>query len=299
MVKTLKYCFVFFTLLFFSACEKIEHPYVKENKPCEVCDTNFVFSGNLQTTKNALIEEFTGHTCVNCPSGTAEIRNLQNIFGDKLISVGIHGGSTFAQPQNNINGKYKTDFRTQYGIDVEQYFQVNSIPVGMVNRMDYSSNHLKGKTLWNAAVQNVTSQNADVSLRHNIHYDEPSKSICINTEIKFIKQLNGNYNLIHYLVEDSIVDWQYNDHLLGDPAYGDGDVANYVHRHVLRAVYGNDLWGRNFAQGIVAAGTVFYDLSSFCTIKAIWNVQHLKVVSFVFDNQSKEIVQVIETKAFH
>ena len=48
----------------------------------------------LQTSRNVLIEDFTGQRCVNCPLAAQEAALIQQTFGEgRAIVVALHGGS--------------------------------------------------------------------------------------------------------------------------------------------------------------------------------------------------------------
>ena len=108
---------------------------------CDVVDQPFK-GGTIDTTsseqrRNVLIEDFTGHRCKNCPKASKEIANLVDAFGDdRIIGLAIHAG-----PGNftGTNTDYPTDFTTQEGKAVQNFFGTNFLPVGMVNRENWTA----------------------------------------------------------------------------------------------------------------------------------------------------------------
>lgn len=46
----------------------------------------------VDALRYTLIEDFTGQNCPNCPTATAFIESLEEIYGDQLVCVGIHSG---------------------------------------------------------------------------------------------------------------------------------------------------------------------------------------------------------------
>ena len=83
------------TAILFFSCDRIEGPYMvpSENEPVTVTfpdlDVNSVY-------RKVLIEEFTGHRCMNCPTGHQKLEELHERFGDTLVAVGMHVGSLAA-----------------------------------------------------------------------------------------------------------------------------------------------------------------------------------------------------------
>lgn len=70
-------------------------------------------SQNLVSTlpelKNALIEEYTGMYCSNCPPAHREIRRIMKADPGRVFAIGIHQGY-FAEP-----GAGDSDYRTPFG----------------------------------------------------------------------------------------------------------------------------------------------------------------------------------------
>ncbi|MFW6019944.1 MAG: hypothetical protein ACOCPM_05120, partial [Bacteroidales bacterium] len=69
------------TMIFFNSCDQIDPPY-KENITFE----------NKDTVRNVVLEEFTGHLCVNCPSAGAIIHDMKDTYGENLIVISVHAG---------------------------------------------------------------------------------------------------------------------------------------------------------------------------------------------------------------
>ena len=59
--------------------------------------------------------------------------------------------------------------------------------------------------------------------------------------VKALKNVDGEYNIVIAITEDSIVDWQKN---------GSYDDSVYVHNHVLRAII-NNTWGENLKLSLI------------------------------------------------
>src|SRR3954466_14723253 len=92
-------------VIFFNSCDKIDGPY---SEPVTI-DTS---SGTA--VRKVLIEEYTGHTCIGCPSAHAEGERLQSLNGNRVIIMAIHSGP-FAKPSPHVDHSYEYDFRTQEG----------------------------------------------------------------------------------------------------------------------------------------------------------------------------------------
>ena len=77
------------------------------------------------TTKNVLIEDFTGMNCINCPNAAEEIHKIQAAYGaEKIIAVAVHG------EMPGLSGPLANDLGTEYF----NHWGVETLPIGMVDR---------------------------------------------------------------------------------------------------------------------------------------------------------------------
>jgi len=92
----------------FQSCDKIDAPYLVKQE----CDN----PNPQQATRKVVLEEFTGHTCVNCPTASAVAHNLANIYEDQLVLISVHAGA-YSEPES---GDFSYDFRTSTGNELDQ-----------------------------------------------------------------------------------------------------------------------------------------------------------------------------------
>lgn len=225
-----------------------------------------------------LLEEFTGHTCINCVPATKEVVRLDSIYGDQLIPLAIHTGN-FAEPFPPSFGKYTTDFRIKGGSD-EEYrdaFGVESYPRGIVSRV---SDKVSSKDSWQSELSQIKDDPALAILEVKNYYSALSNVVRIQIDIEWLQDLSGAYSLQVYLVEDNIIDWQKN---------GNIDIENYNHRHVLRKVV-NGTWGKSLNQAISGETQSIQYITS---VDENWKSEDLESVVFIFnsDVNSYEIIQ--------
>lgn len=271
---------LFFISLVFISCEKIEVPLEKKNTIDTIqvvkYDTTFGFYNNAK--RIILLEDFTGHTCPNCPAAAVKAKELKNIYPDQLALIALHAGF-FALPQTNADGSFKTDFRTPEG---EEYvspsgFAVQAYPAGMISRLKTGNNYIYDLLDWESKILEIKDLAPIFKINLLNLYNDSLKSL--KTEIKIIKNfsISSNYKISVYLIEDDIIDWQVD---------GTSIKPTYQHDHVLRKVF-NGTWGEevNFTG----------DTASFTYQNAIagnWNRTHCEVVAFVWDANTKEVFQV-------
>ena len=119
-----RFFYVIIATIFMNSCEVIEGPYM--NGTIDPIDTT-----NNVYVKNILIEDFTGHTCKNCPDAARELDAIHDVYGSQIIGLAIHAGQTFARPypidpSGNPDEKFIYDFRTSWGEELDGFFQVSA-----------------------------------------------------------------------------------------------------------------------------------------------------------------------------
>jgi hypothetical protein len=271
--------FIFIAYVF-GSCDKIEAPYLEKG-----VDT----STAVGKVRKVLVEDYTGHTCGNCPRAAEMLDTLKSLYGEKIISFAVHAGTAFSPPQKGP--KYMYDFRTDAGTEWDNFFGISKVgnPNGMVNRTGYSQQHIKYHTDWSTAIGAVINTPPDVYITISNKYDAASKSVTSTVTTSFLTSQNGEFKLQVVLTEDSIVKWQ------KDYSKEPSDIENYVHRHALRGVL-NSTWGESIVNGPIDKSVAAIKKSYSITLKDDWNVAKCTVVAFVYNAATYEVLQAEEMK---
>ncbi|MBL7946026.1 MAG: Omp28-related outer membrane protein [Flavobacteriales bacterium] len=239
--------------------------------------------------RKVLLEDITGHRCNNCPRAARIAQALKDdLYGENLILVGVHAGG-FAPPYAPIgDGFYDSDHRTPDGISYQQAFSVSFFPAGLISRRSFASSDIVSEGSWGAAVSEIIGQPSAFDLSIDTIIIEGG-SVSATIDLSFVEDVEGDHNLVVYLVEDHVVDWQL------DSEATPPDVENYDHRHMLRANL-NGTWGQPVVTGSVAAGqTVTVNLPAYA-LNPAWNTANLYLVAWVYNTTSDEVMQAEERK---
>lgn len=256
---------------------------------CDVIDDPLKDGGvinppsNDTVYRNVLIEDFTGHRCKNCPKASKAIEQITDLYGDRVVAIGIHSGpSEFTAP---LAPDYPTDFRTADGDAIASFFGgVPAQPIGMVSRIDYTGtgiSHFKLYNSWAGEAAALVDQLAIAKIEATGSVS--GSNVETDATVTFIGDQNGTYKVAIYLVENDIVAPQ----LLPD----DTRDANYVHHNVLRKAITQPM-GDALASGAISDSTSF-DVNYTTALDASWNTSNLKVICVVIDDSNQEIMQVI------
>jgi len=278
------------------SCDKVSNPIPDMVALNVNCDTVINITETPSALRNVLIEDFSGHKCPNCPDAAAEANAIHANVGNRVITVTIHPDPNIMTSFTSLvkespagSGSYETVWYIPAGGEIMNFFgDPGYIPVGMINRVNNGANTYKyfDFNVWNTAVTAELTKPLEISLVNKVT-ELTDGTICGQARAEFLSTLTGDYRMVHYLVEDSISDYQLD---------GSTTLPNYTHRHVLRSVAGGTIWGSIIATGTSVAGTVYEEFFSFDTGSFdVVDPNNLIVISYVYDDVTKEIMQVVET----
>ena len=282
-----KYLAILSSILIIISCDVEEGPFITD------------YNSYINPDKKVLIEDFTGHICPNCPNAARELDAIHDIYGDQIIGMALHVSTAFARPySNNQAPNFQYDFRTDWGNELDNFYGISTVglPRGMVNRIGYPDNHKLGKDEWASAVAEELKK--DIDFKISISSDE--NSIFITSEVQ--NNINSDYNLSVCLTENNIINWQKD---------GQENVEDYQHNHVLRTVLVDESLSNNsnYIAGQQIEKTINYNLLAleqyninYSTNTAEagngnagdWNASNMSVIAYIYNTNTKEIVQVEE-----
>lgn len=289
-ILKIKFAFILLTAFVFSfcSCDYIEAPYTEINDVDTVLCPPQDFESVTNHTRKILVEDYTGHTCGNCPRAAETAASLINTYGEQVVVMSVHVGF-FAQPKNNPDSSYAADYRTEFGNELNTFFgnDAAGLPNGMVNRkpMGGSSPILSYNSWTSAANAEVAlAPVADIYIKPQ--YNQAENTACADVKVEFLSALSGEYKLSVFLTEDSVINWQ------KDYAASPSDIQNYVHRHMLRTSF-NGTWGEIIGTAPVTSGTS--DIKRYSiALNSAWNSEHLHIVAFVYNTATYEVIQAEE-----
>jgi hypothetical protein len=271
-------------LFFLASCDTVKDPI----PPQDPGNGN----GDGPVLRRILLEDFTGHLCNNCPQATATGLQLQELYEDRVVLVGVHAGpSNFVAPLDpSPDGSYTTDFRTEAGNTYATTYGVNFLPVGMISRRTINGTRLHSHNAWAERVASVVEEEAAFDMWFSeLNYDNGSGSVSGQVKVAVLQPTTGVHNLTIYLTEDHVVDWQLNS------AVTPPNVPDYEHRHVLRANL-NGTWGEELIATSANTGdTLTYQIEE-QAVSNSWNMANCSLVAYIYQTTNDEVLQVVEKK---
>jgi hypothetical protein len=259
------------------SCDSIEEPYLDLVR----IDT----SGGTVTGKRVIIlEEYTGHKCVNCPEAAELAHNLKLANNGQIVLVSVHAG-WFATP--DATGHYTTNFSTTEGEEMNSYFGILSNPAATINRNTFDSKKVLTPDKWESAINQELAKEPEANLEIEATYNATSRELGIVVNSEFIKAVSGDILLAVGITESNIIAAQKNN----NPAVGaTPDIFDYSHQHVLRAMV-NGTWGQTVKTGGAAIGeTTTTELSY--VLPEGWNHANCAVFAYLSyaDGTNKYVV---------
>lgn len=202
--------------------------------------------GTEPTGKNALIEEFTGIQCQNCPDGHRIAAALSVLHPEEVYSVAIHAGD-FSNPRPG-----QPNFVTETGKAVHDYFGVSSYPCAVINRQKYDANYITSRASWGAACRQVLKEESPVNLWSSCSFNPDTNILTVEVEGYYTADMS----------DPRLNVWLLQSEIKG-PQSGGGMGEEYLHRHMLRDRLAGDEFGEVLSEktaGEYFARTYSYEL---------------------------------------
>ena len=274
-----------------SGCDKVDQPMnITVETIKDITDTLFFTDSISVSERQVLLEEFTGHLCVNCPEASLEVHEWIEFYEHRLVAYGIHAGS-LATPQPS--GEYTGDFTNPDGDKIFGFYGLPPNPSATVNRAVYNNNqvfYFIGGGVENAVTAEFAKPSlVDLKLK-NTYYPNLN-TIVIDVVINFKEQVGSTYKLAVMIAEDHIVAPQKNNIEEIGPV---PDWLDYEHRNVLRDAVSADVFGIDFSEGgTIVAGEEYSQRFNYIPDDA-WVLSNCNIIAYVTDAVTEEVLQVAE-----
>lgn len=217
-------------------------------------------------SRKVLIQEFTGIKCVNCPTGAATVHEIQALYPDAVIPVGLHpGGTGFSGPIGAFN------LNTPLSRVYYEYYQPSGFPAAVID----GAAPLINVSLWSGAVSSALAVPAAGEIDIIPMYDADNRVLTVDYSVA----LNQIYNQ-----SLSINIWVVENHIIGPQLSGSSLVPQYEHNHVYRASMTDD-WGLKLADSFIPGDSFQGQVS--LMLEANWVPENCQVVAFLQNNDKK------------
>lgn len=258
--------------LFIVSCD-----YVNNAIPPSTATTTGGTTGPTIIYRKALVEDYTGHKCGNCPAAAQQLTTLEGTYPNKIVPIAVHAGYF-----SNVAGTYTTNFQTVDGTAYDTQFGNSTAgnPNGLINRVGYGTgSFIKQWSSWGTEIGQQTAIPAIFQIKIKNVFTTTSSSLITSITVKALVAVTGTYKLVVVLTEDGIIAEQLDYSL----PTGSQQNFNYQFNHVLRGAI-NSTWG-DLVTGVVNANdSVVMPYTQ--VINAGYNPAKCHVVAYVYDSNS-------------
>ncbi|MAZ94341.1 MAG: Omp28 family outer membrane lipoprotein [Bacteroidales bacterium] len=262
----------------FNSCDKVDAPFIESRDYC---------SGN----KKILIEDYTGHGCVNCPGAAVLAQELKEKFCDRAVIIAVHAGY-FAQPDFENNPVFAANFTTEAGNEWDTYFgnSAKGNPNGLIDRAQINDSYVIFPQSWAEVADPLLMEPAEALITINNDFSISNNTLTTNIKTEFQQDIEGSFKVIVCITQDNIIAPQKNN----DPEIGPTPIdSTYVHNHVLRGTL-NGSWGEYVSTTGTVAMNEVYEKTYYIEFPASWIPKDCHVVAFVYNESNKQVLQAEE-----
>jgi hypothetical protein len=210
-------------MLMLSACDIIDNPVVPFNSyETDLYGEPPVFDPAIQSLKNVLVEDFTGHQCGNCPVAAVIAEALAEANPENVFPLAIHAGS---YALTSID--YPTDWTCEEGYDLFNQLAFQANPLGRVNRKGGTENYL-APTEWGEVVEEELALSCPLTVQVQHSWELENGHLNIHVNGQFFGPFAGNNRLSVLITESGLI----GDQL--DYESNPSHVEYYEFNHLLR-----------------------------------------------------------------
>lgn len=277
----------------------------------ETTERTVPFAGSVKNLsfaprRTVVLEEVTGTACQFCPLGHRAIELMNEIYGDRLIPLAIHGYTGGSRFLNTWTENYGAFLGLNAAPTAALNRQAVGSPFGVNDAGEYVKNSADGDTWFDIASRQLAEMtDAEIEISEAI-IDTNSKRVQIAASMRYAYNAPSvNLNLHTVVLENGLKAVQTNgvykntSEILGPwkegGAYGSAS-AQYVFDHVARGQHGNSYAGvSGFFPTSVESEKSYDVFYSFDTPSAVSKPENTDVVLMLIDANSGRIINAAKS----
>jgi len=315
------FVFLIIGILIFGSCDKVYNPHtaaINMDLDSTIYPGNWndyisgewpnaaEFDAMPAETRNAIIEDFTGHNCSFCPAAGEIAHDIHEGNPSKVFIAGIHAtnttnGSSSLQFVNIAQG-YTIDFTNYNGLEFGSFFGTVLTgsgffgnPGGTINRTNDAGEYFPATGQWQTKTDAVLATSLKVAVKAKVnYYESPKHGYFLHAEVERLDaSITNDLAIVVYMMEDSLV---------GPQNISNVFTPNYVHRDIMRGCIDGQTWGRTLTADMMTGNKYYINYSGIIPDQLVpegssvevHNAENMHLLIYVYDKVTLEIYQVIK-----
>jgi len=226
--------------------------------------------------KNAILEEFTGVSCPNCPAGHQVMASILAANPNTAFCVAYHpSNSSYTNPYPG-----EPDFRRVYAdvfYSTPYCGSSRFMPSSFIARRVWTNgDRLQSRGEWTGYANTIMSEASPANMGMSTTYDVMSQTLYITVEIYYTDNMTDDNNIYVYLSENDLVSTQ------------SGASGPYTHKHTFRESFVAQ-WGDPITEPTTQGSLVTLEYS-WSTIGSGYIMSNCEVLAFIEDQSNGEII---------
>lgn len=262
------------------------------------------FSTNTNTQRNVIIEDFTGHQCVNCPFQTDAMEQFIATNPTRIFGMAIHAGPTGMTGFQETNASYPEELFCDAGLEIGRHFGQEIPGSTFLGNPAFNVNRIKANGQFTSNAGSIMTNKANTCLASTLqvniqavtNYFASTRGLFVHVEVDKIDQgLTSDLAIVTCVIEDSLQAPQLVQANATWDTDGTVDGRNtiYVHRDILRGMIDNRTFGKVLSAADMGTNNKYYVNYSY-KLPAEFEADNMKLYIYVYDKNTEEILQVIE-----
>lgn len=250
------------------------------------------------TIRKIFIEDFTGHTCPNCPSAARKLDSLKAAYPERVIGMAVHidfwaepcDSNPHYPPAGALPGTFQEDFRvTAEDADYESIFQCSqwAFPNGLINRVGPTNDI----NIWPSTVATLLADSMSAYIKITPSFNSTTRILNVSVTGEFLCDTTGTYNIALYLVEDGLTGSQ------TDNTLPSGINNNYTFNDVFRGCINSPgtISGQQLTlpSSIQSHTSISYTSPAF-NVSSNFNAANCKIIAILINNADRGVLQAAE-----
>jgi PKD repeat protein len=225
--------------------------------------------------KNAILEEFTGVSCPNCPAGHTVMAGILASNPGRAFCVAYHpSNSSYTSPYPG-----EPDFRRTYPNAFYSTPYCGSsrfMPSSFINRREYGGERLQSRTAWENYANGIMTEASPANMGMATSYDMINQMLSITVEIYCTGDITDNISIYVLLSENNLTSTQ------------SGGGTNYTHKHTFREAFVGQ-WGDPIGELTTQGSLITYEYE-WSAAGSGYLMSNCEVLAFIENQATGEVI---------